>query len=89
MKLQMKIGDTDVMFTPEQLEAMHAILQYAEVLDLKYKGTGKGFYGTDNEYEADIILFDPYKHGNGVKVLPNHTIEALRDIISMRKQGEK
>lgn len=85
MKFQLNINGNEVLVSAEQLEAVLQTIEGCEVLDARYLGKGKGFWGPDMDYSVEFKAFDTTQRTGAMRVMTTAAIDKLKTLIEYRK----
>lgn len=84
MRIQIQIGGTECLLTPQQAESLYNILQDCEVMDTRWTGAGKGIFGRELDQDISFRDFDAAHHAQGVKVWPEQMLDKYKTLIEYR-----
>ena len=88
MKFRIRFGNTDLLLTTEQLDAMVAIAEDAETWEESYIGKGKGYTGHENNYELRFDLFNAQKNAT-CAVVSTQELAKWHTLNEYRKQAQE
>lgn len=89
MLIKIRIGNSDVLLTPTQMDALLAVIEGVEVMSEDYVGKNKGgYYGHESNNVLRFEQFDTSKHlsttiMSDLQLDKFRTLQAIRD-----NQGE-
>ncbi len=85
LKFKLSVAGHELIVTAQQVDKLITALKGCEVAETQWKGAGKGFYGSDQQYEVDFVAFNPGKHMAALSIVDQDEIDRHKTIIAMRK----
>ncbi len=85
IKFKTNIAGYELHLTAAQVEKLTAVLKGAEVVETQWRGSGKGFYGSDQQYDATFVTFSASKHLSPLALINQEEVDKYKTIIAMRE----
>ncbi len=85
VKFRLSIEHKEMHLTAAQVDKLAAALKGAEVVETVWKGSGKGFYGDNQQYDAKFVAFSAVKHLSPLSLINQEDIDKYKTLAVMRE----